>query len=213
MENKIGIEANKLEQLFTQIKQGKEGLDTKIYNSYLPLVNLFSKKFGIKREKVQDLYNDVFSYVYNNVLAGMIKPSEFTVCFENLFAKQCVKIQANNESRDIMLGGRVIKESYRQQEDNERAKEFATQSLLFVIKVLDDLSRDPELAQEYGLNEEKIAIIKDYYGLNIEHQQYKVDKLAQKYNITESRASALLVSGLKKLRKIKDFQPIKEHLK
>ncbi|MBQ8522460.1 MAG: hypothetical protein IJ458_02210 [Clostridia bacterium] len=212
---KIGLEVNELEQLFAKVKQGYRDVDAKIYNAYLPLIEMYSTKFNLKQEQVQDLYNDIFSYVYNNVLQGSVSPSEFTICFENILAKQCMKAQSMGSGfrSELLSTANARRRASRKNEEQLRAKESATQSLLFIIQVLDEIASEPDLMEEYGLNAQKIAIIKDYYGLNKEHARYNVNQIVGKYNISETRARAVLVSGMKKLRDMQDFDQIKAELR
>ena len=94
MEKQIGLNVKELERIFAQIKRGTEMSTDKLYNSYLDLINSYSYKFKLDSEKVQDLYDDVFTYMYNNIIQGLVQPDTFTRCFENVLAKQCIKAQA-----------------------------------------------------------------------------------------------------------------------
>ncbi len=218
MNKEIGLSVEELDNIFTLIKQGKNTdncLDNKIYEAYLPLIDLYAKKFSLNVEKVQDLYNDVFTCVYSNTLAEVVPVANFTISFENLLAKVCMKEKTEKKAfRSEILGSAYAKrEANRKEQEQQKARESATQSLLFVINVLDEIAADEELAESYGLTAQKIAVIKDYYGLNRQHKRYSSVELAEKYNITESRVKAVIVTGVKTIRNMQDFDQIKAELK
>ena len=212
MEKKIGLEANELERIFAEIKQNKKSdMDEKVYKAYLPLVEKFSHKFHIKMEKVQDIYNDVFVCVYQNIMEGAIKPSEFTMCFENLFAKTCLKAGQTKPTQSESLSNRLIaREANRRAVQEQKSNEYARQSIMYVAQILAELSQDEEAMAGYGLTKMHIDVIRDYHGLNVEEKSYSLAELAEKYNVTEARAKAVLVKALSVLRKSHEFDVVKE---
>ena len=218
MEKQIGLTTEELDSIFAQIKNGKTELDQKVYNAYLPLISDYASKFKLKEEQVQDLYNEVFIYVYNNILKEVVQPSNFTVCFENVLAKQCMKCKT--ESKDE-FNSKLLSMSYAKHMQSREAEEarreekkvISEQSLMYVIQILTELEKNEEFAKANGLSELKVDMIKDYYGLNAERKRLTIDQIAQKYELNESRAKAMMVAGLKKLRDMKEFNPIKAQLK
>ncbi|MBQ7797702.1 MAG: sigma-70 family RNA polymerase sigma factor [Clostridia bacterium] len=216
MEKEFGLNAIELDNIFAQIKAGKEDLAETIYNEYLPMIEQYSSTYRVKKEQVQDIYNEVFCYVYDKIMKGVIKASDFNESFEKIMTNQCIKAKqnANTFNSELLSMSYAKNVASREAEAAKKAEEsdYATQSLLFVIEVMNELIDNPELAQENGLTETKIDMIKDFYGLNKQHKRYNNAQIAEKYNVTESRAKAMLVSGLKSLRQMKDFQPIKKHL-
>ena len=210
---KIGLEVEELERIFAQLKQKNEVvLQSRIYNAYLPLIGLMSKKFEVNEDDIHDIYNDVFSYVYNSVMRDVISAKDFTVCFQNLMAKQCVNKKTdkqNNVTKESLSSRLIVQETERVLAEREKSQEIARRSLLMVVAILEKISNDPQLAKEYGLDKEHIKMIRDFHGINRENKSLKLIEIAQKYNITEARAKAMLVAGLKKFRELEELDPIK----
>lgn len=218
MEKQIGLSTEELEQLFAQIKKGNtKRAEAKIYGAYLPYVEEYAKKYEIKADQAQDIFTDIFCFLYNNVVNEVISPSDFAVSFDKLMAKQCGKIKsASSVFKSEMLSmsyARKVAKTDAEQLKKAQEDEFATQSLLFVVQVLNELQANPELAAEKGLNEEKIAMIKDFYGINRENRRYSAVEISAKYGESGTRARAMLVSALKAIREMNEFEPIKTHLK
>lgn len=218
MKNQIGLSAQELDKIFSQIRDHKvRGLDRKIYAAYLPLRDELASSFKIKKDDMCTIYNDVFSYLYNNVLNGVLKPSEFGVYFKQLLTKQCSKhnLVKNEFNSDLLSKSytRNISEYIPETNASDlRAKEFATQSLLFITELFNKMINNPQLAEQHDLNKEKICIVMDHFGLNAQHKSYTIAEMAEKYEITESRVRALLATSLKKLRSMEEFEPIKHQL-
>ncbi len=217
MEEQIGLSVNELAQIFAQIKKTDDrNLGDKIYAAYLPLVSKFAKQYHLKEEAVTDTYTEVFVYVFENTISGLINADSFDRCVKNIMTNKCIKLKKNQTMfKSEMLGMTYEKNmEYKESEETRKAKndEFVSQSFLFVTQVLTQLKENPELAQEKGLDAEKISMLEDYYGINSEHKRYKVQDIAVKYNVTESRATALLTRALKAFRDMKEFQPIKARL-
>lgn len=213
MEKRYGLTSEELEKVFAQIKAGNTSMDKKVYEAYLPLINKCTKQFGLRKERVYSIYDDIFSYLYNNILNGTLNSVEFGSYFEKLIIKQCIKAQQVKEdltSQHLPMSS-AKKVPSREKETREN-QEFATVSLMFVIQVLNELQSNPEMAAEHGLTEEKIKIIKDYLGFNKQHKRYNVDEIAEKYQITHGRATAVVARTLKTLRDMDEFQPIKDRL-
>ena len=218
MEKQIGLSTEQLEQLFAQIKEGKnKHAEAKIYNAYLPYVKLYADKYGIKKDQVQDIFTDIFCFLHNNVINEVISASDFNLSFEKLMSRHCEDFKSskpafNSELMSMSYARRIAKtdaeQSKKAQED-----EFATQSLLFVVQILNELQVNPELAAEKNLSEEKIAMSKDFYGINKEHRRYSPTEIAAKYGESGTRARAMLVSALKAIREMEEFEPIRNHLK
>lgn len=215
MKEQFGLNPQELEQIFASISAG-EDLSGKIYKAYAPVKDKYAQKYDLSNEVVNDLFDDVFCNVYGNVLSGCIKPSEFGMYFMQLLTKQAMFKQSQpNFNSDMLSMAYAKRMPSREAEETRKAQknEMAKQSLMYVIEVLNEMANDPEFAAENGLNAEKIAVIKDHYGINKEHKAYTVEEIAKKYDMTVTRAKAVLVTGLKKLRDMKDFAPIKAQLK
>ncbi|MFQ6724592.1 MAG: hypothetical protein ACLRFE_04620 [Clostridia bacterium] len=215
MKQTIGLNPEELEQIFANINAGND-LSDKIYKAYAPIKSKYAQKYDLSNEVINDLFDDVFCNVYSNVLSGCIKPSEFGIYFMQLLTKQSMFKQSQPNFNSEMLSMAYAKHMpSREAEETRKAQknEMARQSLMYVIEVLNEMVNDSEFAAENGLNAEKIAIIKDHYGINKERKSYSLAEIAEKYNMTEDRAKAVLVVGLKKLRDMKDFAPIKAQLK
>lgn len=218
MKKQLGLDSASLDKIFAQIKSTNDSrIGNQIYNAYLPYVETYANQFKLRQEMVQDIFTDVFSYLYDEALQGIINGAEFNKYFVTLMTKRCEKRNEDTSN----YHGRIIEGLCAQslacedEKDLEReeSRRFATQSLLFTVSFLNELKNNPELAEQYGLNETKIDMIKDFYGLTKDRVQCDVKTLAIKYNLTEHRAQAMLVSALKCMRNIDAFQPIKDQLK
>ncbi len=215
MKKQLGLSDHELEQIFAQIKKGVkfQNLDKKIYDAYLPYIKQYATKFNLKEEKVQDIFDDVFSCVYQNIVEGTLTSNDFNVCFIRLMIRQCEKAtEAKDEFQSEMLGDLYVQRSIPTLIDEEERIariQFAEQSFLFTMQVLNELSQDPELAEELGLSEVKVNMIKDHYGINSEHHAYSCNEIAEKYNVTPSRACAMLAVALKNLRHMNEFASLR----
>jgi len=221
MEKQTGLTSTQLEEIFAQIKRtGNDKLGDKIYNAYLPAVKVYARQFHLSQDEVRDIYDEVVSFIYDKILQGIIRPSDFTTCFGKTMMKECIKVQTSHESEEYKFNSNMMAQSYVASQAtsvaSEGAKvandEFMAQSLLFAVQFMGNLKHNPELAEQNGLNELKIAMIKDFLGINQEIRRYHVEEIATKYNLTVGRAKAMLASALKAIRHIKEFEPIKAQL-
>ncbi len=215
MEQEVGLHVNELESVFAQIKNGKDGADAKLYNAYVPLIEACADKYDMDQTQVNDIYNETFTCVYNAVLKGVVPAVNFTMCFENMLRTRCYKYcEKHNEqfNSSLLFKSYVKNSSINEQSSHQRERRrlVADQSLIFVTQVLSELDDNQEFAEGNGLNEEKVLMIRDFYGLNQERTRFSVMQLAKKYNVTESRVQAVLIVGLKKLRDMKEFASIKQ---
>ena len=218
MKKQLGLDSVSLDKIFAQIKSTNDSrIGNQIYTAYVPYVAVYAKQFKLKPEAVQDIFTEVFSYLYDEALQGIINGAEFNKYFATLMAKRCEKRNEETSS----YHGRIIESlcakslecEDEQDFEREESRKFATQSLLFTVSFLNELKNNPELAEQYGLNATKIDMIKDFYGLNKDRIQCDIKTLAIKYNLTQQRVQAMLVSALKCMRNIDAFQPIKDQLK
>ena len=212
---KIGLTADELESIFSQLKTHDSlKLQTQVYDAYAPLISVFAQKFELEEEVVHDLYNDIFSCIYNNVLDGIFKPKDFTMYLQNVMAKQCLSKQASKGAEEFVkesLSDRLIaQEAVKATNARKKELDVARRSLFMITTMLDKIANDPELAESYGITKVHIAMIRDYHGINAGNVCYKLEDIAAKYNVTESRAKAMLVVGLKKIRSIDEFNMIKQ---
>lgn len=219
MEKQIGLTSTELGEIFAQIKTtGDNSLGDKIYNAYLPIIGNYAKIYGLNQDQVQDIYSEVISFVYDKVLEGVIKPSEFNICLTNTMKRQCsdfINQKSSNQAKfqSSMLGMSYAKNcSTEQQAKREEKQNFATQSLMFTVQFLNNLEHNPELAESYGLDYTKIEMLKDFYGINADKVRLGYKQIADKYNVSEKRAVAMLGNALKSVRNIEEFQPIINHL-
>ena len=210
---KIGLGVEELDSLFTQIKAGQQGLDATIYNAYLPLVKRVATTLQINEEIVYDVYNDVFSYLYNTIEKGAVSGKEFDISIKNLLAKQSLKANAMSSQSAVKesLSDRLIaREASRAAAARQKEQEIARESILYVVHLLDRIEHSPELAESYGLDEVHISMVRDFHGINKTNTSLNIHQIAEKYNVSESRAQAMVVAGRKKIREMQEFKDIKK---
>lgn len=218
MKKQLGLDSASLDKIFAQIKSTNDSaIGNQIYEAYAPFLEVYANQFKLKQEMVQDIFTDVFSYLYDEALQGIITGTEFNKYFVALMTKRCEEHRFDKSQFHSKMMESLYAQSKANEDENsierEESRRFATQSLLFTVSFLNELKSNPEMAEKYGLNETKINMIKDFYGLNKDRIQCDIKTLAIKYNLTESRAQAMLVSALKCMRNIDAFQSIKEQLK
>ena len=218
MKKQLGLDSVSLDKIFAQIKATNDSaLGNQIYNAYVPFVETYAKQFKLRPELVQDIFTDVFSYLYDEDVQGIITGIEFNKYFVTLMTKRCEEHRDDKSQFHSKMMESLYVQSRASEDENsverEEGRRFATQSLLFTVSFLNQLKENPEMAEQYGLNETKINMIKDFYGLTKERIQCDIKTLAIKYNMTESRAQAMLVSALKCMRNIDAFQSIKDQLR
>jgi hypothetical protein len=205
-----GLSVAELENVFTQIKDGDKGAETKLYEAYLPLVKACELKYDIPTSQMYKIYDDVFEILHNAVLKGVVPAINFTMCVENTLRTYCYKFE---EERVKQFNSKLLLNSYVQNShdnsqnlcSNAHKKLEADQSLIFVTQVLAELKNNNELAKSSGLNNNIGLMIKDFYGLNPEHCRFSIMQLSRKYNVTESQVQLALVMGLKKLKEVREF--------
>ena len=213
MEKQIGLSTAELENIFAQIKAGKSDLSNNIYKAYLPMKNKYAAQYELSEEQITDIFNEAFCYVYEKTTKGVINAGEFGMFFVKIMTKQCMAKAENVEVNSDLMAISYARNMPSRDIQEEKKNEFVHQSLMYVIEVINELSKDEEFAKENGLDAQKIALIKDHYGINRAHRQYSLKEIAEKYNMTESRAQAVLVKGLKCLRDMKEFETIKARLR
>ena len=215
MEKRIGLTEIELEKIFAQLKSTKSEmvaslLGDKVYTAYLPAVNQFAKKYKLSREDAQDIFTDALSEVYNAVLEGTIKPTDFNVCFDSTMNSVCAAFlqkqgktkQFNSELLEISYANSV--EANRQEAANEEARI----SVLYTTQLLEKLKHNPELAASKGLSPDKIDMLEDYCGMNEQGRSYSIAELAKKYGVSEKRAQVMVVTAKKAVRHMEEFEPI-----
>jgi len=153
--------------------------------------------------------------MYNSVMQGILNAKDYTMYFQNVMAKQCLNMQASSYDKvditKLSLSNRLIaREASVAAERRKKEQLIARQSILMVVSVLDEIAHDKELCQIYGLDEVHIAMVRDFHGINKTNTSYKLPEIAKKYNISESRAQAMLVATLKKIREIEELDSIKQ---
>lgn len=214
MEKQIGINSKRLGEIFAQIKAtNQQQLGDEIYSAYLPYVEVYSNKFELSKEQVQDIYTDVFCFVYNNVLNGYITAGEFDKAFVKIMDKQCSKLKQETTFNSTMLGLAYAKNMPSHEQEDREIQEVKAQSYLFTVNLLNELIKNPELAEANGLTANKIEMLKDYYAINPENKAYTVKELALKYNVTESRVVAVIASSIQKLKHMQQVQVAKSQFK
>lgn len=211
------LTSNELEEIFASIKvNNNDDLGNELYNKYLPCIDEFARKYRLNKDDVEDIFNDNFSFVYDKVVRNIINPGWFESRLKYLMELECEDL-AKTHSNIEKFSSELLLESYQNNiSDIEKSvanEEFASQSLLFTINFLNDLKANPDKAIKYNLDEMKINMIKDYYGINQERRALKLKEIASKYGLNEKVAQARLVKALSVVRKMDEFQPIKQNLR
>lgn len=211
------LTSNELEEIFASIKvNNNDDLGNELYNKYLPCIDEFARKYRLNKDDVEDIFNDNFSFVYDKVVRNIINPGWFESRLKYLMELECEDL-AKTHSNIGKFSSELLLESYQNNiSDIEKSvanEEFASQSLLFTINFLNDLKANPDKAIKYNLDEMKINMIKDYYGINQERRALKLKEIASKYGLNEKVAQARLVKALSVVRKMDEFQPIKQNLR
>lgn len=211
------LTSNELEEIFASIKvNNNDDLGNELYNKYLPCIDEFARKYRLNKDDVEDIFNDNFSFVYDKVVRNIINPGWFESRLKYLMELECEDL-AKTHSNIEKFSSELLLESYQNNiSDIEKSvanEEFAPQSLLFTINFLNDLKANPDKAIKYNLDEMKINMIKDYYGINQERRALKLKEIASKYGLNEKVAQARLVKALSVVRKMDEFQPIKQNLR
>lgn len=211
------LTSNELEEIFASIKAtSNDYLGDEIYNNYLPYIDEFAQKYRLNKDDVKDIFNENFSFLYDKVVRNIINPGWFESRLKYLMELECEDL-AKTHSNIEKFSSELLLESYQNNiSDIEKSvanEEFASQSLLFTINFLNDLKANPDKAIKYNLDEMKINMIKDYYGINQERRALKLKEIASKYDLNEKVAQARLVKALSVVRKMDEFQPIKQNLR
>lgn len=213
------LTSNELEEIFASIKAtSNDYLGDEIYNNYLPYIDEFAQKYRLNKDDVKDIFNENFSFLYDKVVNNILNPSWFESRLKYLMDIDCEELTKKDSNADEFKS-RLLLQSYQNEmeftdiEKSVANEEFASQSLLFTINFLNDLKANPDKAIKYNLDEMKINIIKDYYGINQERRALKLKEIASKYGLNEKVAQARLVKALSVVRKMDEFQPIKQNLR
>ena len=207
MEQKTGITSSKLEEIFAQIralnKDGKTSSEHKVlrlqehvYRAYRPMIGAFAKKYDIKIEDVEGIFDEVFSFVYNNLLNEVIEASDFNVGMRNIMIKKCD--QYNNVKK-------VKHSTYSIPSD-----EVAKQSYLYTISMIAELNKNKELAEELEIKQATLKLLNAFYGLNKEGVRYSAEELAEMYGISPITVRSRLASSLRKIRNRHAFEITKK---
>ena len=211
---KMGLSVEELESLFAQIKAGQDGVDATIYNAYLPLVKKVASSLQVNDELVQDVYNDVFSYLYNTIVKGVLSAKDFEISLQNLLAKQSLKAKAisgqNKFDKESLSDRLIAREASRAEASRQKEQAIARESILYVVHLLDEIEHNSELAKSCGLDKTHIAMVRDFHGINEDNRSYNVNELAEKYHISAARAQAMVVCARKKIRNMNEFKEIKK---
>lgn len=209
-----------LSEIFTALKSadGKENrakYEAKLYNAYKPFLAYYAKKYHVRRDDAIDLYNDVFSKFYNAVWDGKQRPETFGVFVQNNLARECLHIYAQKSSKietksESLANPKIAMEAIVTEERREKENAYNRQSVLMVISILDEIEHDEELRKIYSVTAGQIRVVKDFHGINSKNKAYTIEELAKKYNKSELEIKGLLSSGMKQIRKIEEFDPIRK---
>ena len=207
MKQQIGMNSSKLEEFFAQIRayeeDGKQSshlkgsrLQEQIYRAYSPMVAGYSKKYNIRLDEVQGIFDEVFSYVYNNMFNQVIEATDFNPAMRNIMIKKCQEYnnaKKNRYAKPVMTSNEVAKQSY-----------------LYTISVLAELNKNAELAKELELTSANIKLLNAFYGINKEGVRYSAEDLAELYGISPVTMRSRLASSLRKIRNRQAFETTKK---
>ena len=207
MEQKIGMTSSKLEELFAQIRayeeDGKQSshlkstrLEEQVYRAYCPIVTSYSRRYNIRLDEVQGIFDEVFSFVYNNLLNEVIEASDFNPGIRNIMIKKC---QAYNNMKQTKRSTTIT-----------TSTEVAKQSYLYTISMLAELNRNPELAKELEITPANLKLLNAFYGLNKEGIRETAEDLADRYGISAITVRSRLASSLHKIRNRHAFEMTKK---
>lgn len=207
MEQKIGMTSSTLEELFAQIREyqtiGKPSalaksamIEERIYNAYCPMVNSYSRNYSIKKEDVQGIFDEVFSFVFNNLLEQVIEPQDFNPGIRNIMIKKC---QSYNN----------IKQSRSSAAVSPTSSEIAKQSYLYTLSMLAELNKNAALAKELEITPANLKLLNDFYGLNKEGIRTSAEDLADRYGLSPITVRGRLAASLRKIRNKQAFETTK----
>ncbi len=207
MKQQIGMNSSTLGEIFAQIKaynkEGKSSLQLKasmleqnIYRAYRPIIASYSKKYNIPLDEVEITFDEVFSFVYNNMLNEVIEAEDFNPAIRNIMIKKC---QAYNNDSQIKHSDPVIP-----------AEEVAKQSYFYTLIMIAELNKNPNLAQELEISKATLKLLNDFYGINKEAVRYTPDDLAERYGISPVTVRSRIVISLKKIRNRHAFELTKK---
>lgn len=205
-----------LKHIFETLKKsGDSVLEKKLYDAYKPFLIKVAKDNGIEKSRATDLYNEVFSKLYDLIWRGKQKPENFGMLLQNTLAKECLHISAvQNEEislqKESLTNQKIVREANIAEARRMRDEEFNRQSILMVISILDEIARDAELRKAYKITSVQISLVRDYYGINAKNISYTVTELAEKYAMSELMVKGLLRSGMEQIRKIEELDSIKK---
>ena len=144
------LTSNELEEIFASIKvNNNDDLGNELYNKYLPCIDEFARKYRLNKDDVEDIFNDNFSFVYDKVVRNIINPGWFESRLKYLMELECEDL-AKTHSNIEKFSSELLLESYQNNiSDIEKSvanEEFASQSLLFTINLINDLKANRDNA-------------------------------------------------------------------
>lgn len=203
-----------IEDIFSKLKSGDENvffLESMLYNENLYLVEVYSKKYELNYDDVQDLYSDIFGKIYKNIIEGKTKASSFSRYIQTIMGKECLHRHALNSSQKdqeeiiSLMSPYVENLASNKEKAIQREEEVKRESILIVITVLENISNDSNLRKKYDITKQEISIVRDFYGVNKNNTVMPIFNIAEKYGKSDLEIKAILHSAMKKIRKIDEF--------
>lgn len=207
MKQQIGMNSSTLEELFAKIREyeaeGKTSshlksvrLQEQIYRAYCPIIKSYSRNHSIKIDDVEGIFDEVFGFVYNNMLNQVIEAQDFNPAIRNIMIKKCQAYNNIKHSKNTKF--------------EIPANEVAKQSYLYTISMIAELNKNRELAEELEISPANLKLLNAFYGLNKEGIRYSAEELADRYGISPITVRSRLASSLHKIRNRQAFEATKK---
>lgn len=206
MKQQIGMNSSTLGEIFAQIRAYEQEskpsselkasrLEQHVYMAYRPIIESYSKKYNIPLDDVEVTFDEVFGFVYNNMLNEVIEAEDFNPAIRNIMIKKCQEFNSNQKKQITP----VIP-----------AEEVAKQSYFYTLTMIAELNKNFSLAEELEISKATLKLLNDFYGINKEGVRYSPEDLAARYGISPVTVRSRIAIGLKKIRNRHAFEMTKK---
>ena len=168
--------------------------------AYMPYLKHYANRYELSDEDANNLYETIFTNVYNDVLQGKQNPGSFSKVLINKLFRECL-------NKHILSNSETVNDS--------AAEKAAKREFINSLPAkLDEIDKSKELIDRYDIRPIEIALLRGYCELF--EECYKNNKLkrvssilAERFQITEMEVNAWINSAVKKIIQIEEFNTVK----
>ena len=191
MEKNTHFTSTQLEEIFAHIKDNTRHGVNVLYRGLVADAIKVGSELGIEQEDARNIFNATITSLVKLILTGK-------VTVENFEEKYAEILNANYKAvapqmKDIYSTRTIVSHT-------EPGKGCYSNSYLFSVNHLVELSNNPELMEKYGITKEDVLVLKSFYSVT----SNRLAKVAKDFGIGLHEAQHLVLEAKRKINKVNE---------